>query len=148
MNVPKTYKNILTLGPIGYLPASGTMATLCALPIVYALHKLGLASYALLTIALIFISSFCIRKSKSDQKDPSEVIMDEVIGCLITFFNVKLNLVSISIGFILFRFFDILKPLGIKKVEQLKDWIGIIADDVLAGVIANLLLHLFIRVCG
>ena len=48
------------------------------------------------------------------------------------------------LAFILFRFFDIAKPLGIRKLEQLPGGIGVMADDVLAGIYSNLILHLII----
>ncbi len=74
-------------------------------------------------------------------KDPARVVIDEVAGMCITLLFVPVNLKYLITGLILFRFFDILKPLYIKKMEQLPGGWGIMMDDVLAGAYANLLLQ-------
>ena len=74
-------------------------------------------------------------------KDPSKVVVDEMVGVWIALLAVPVgNVWYILFAFLLFRFFDIFKPLGIRKMEQLEGWIGVMADDILAGIYSFLLL--------
>jgi phosphatidylglycerophosphatase A len=73
--------------------------------------------------------------------DPSQIVLDEVIGCLVTFYAVPLNWYSLLAGFLLFRFFDITKWFGIAHAEHLVGAWGVLMDDVLAGVLANVVLQ-------
>lgn len=75
-------------------------------------------------------------------KDSSKVVMDEVVGMLVTVLFHPLGWKSILAGLILFRFFDIAKPLGIRKTEQLPGGWGVMVDDILAGMYASLVLYL------
>lgn len=75
-------------------------------------------------------------------KDSSRVVIDEVSGMLIAILFLPHNLYILAGGLVLFRFFDILKPLGIRKLEALKGGTGVMADDVLAGIYSNVLLQL------
>ncbi len=135
-------KYIATLGPIGYLPAPGTMGTLVTLPLVYCLSILSLEIQFLAIVSLSIISFFIIRQALTFFKvlDPSHIILDEVIGCLITFIGITCNWTSVFAGFLLFRMFDILKPFGIKRVEKFRGAWGVLLDDCVAGLFANILL--------
>ena len=74
-------------------------------------------------------------------KDPSKVVVDEMVGVWIALLAVPVgNVWYILFAFLLFRFFDIFKPLGIRKMEQLEGGIGVMADDILAGIYSFLLL--------
>lgn len=74
-------------------------------------------------------------------KDPSRVVVDEMVGVWIALLAVpENNIWYILFAFVLFRFFDIFKPLGIRKMEQLDGGIGVMADDILAGVYSFVLL--------
>lgn len=75
-------------------------------------------------------------------KDSSRVVIDEVAGMLIAILFLPRNIYVLAGGLLLFRFFDILKPLGIRKMEALKGGTGVMADDVLAGIYSNLVLQL------
>jgi phosphatidylglycerophosphatase A len=77
-------------------------------------------------------------------KDHSRVVIDEAAGLFVSVLFVPATILYIFIGFVLFRFFDILKPLFIRKLEALPGGWGVMADDLLAGVYANLVLHLII----
>src|ERR1700712_3538248 len=72
-------------------------------------------------------------------KDPARVVIDEAAGMCITLLFVPVVLKYVICGLILFRFFDIVKPLYIKKLEKLPGGWGIMLDDVLAGVYANII---------
>jgi phosphatidylglycerophosphatase A len=78
------------------------------------------------------------------RKDPGAVVIDEVVGQLITFLLLPLNAAwwTIVTGFFIFRFFDIVKPYPCRRLEALESGLGIMADDVLAGVYAAATLSL------
>ncbi|SDG58272.1 phosphatidylglycerophosphatase A [Pedobacter terrae] len=77
-------------------------------------------------------------------KDHNRVVIDEVAGMCITLLFVPLKWQYTLIGLVLFRFFDILKPFGIRKLEELPGGWGVMADDVLAGIYANVILQLVV----
>ena len=68
--------------------------------------------------------------------DPPEVVIDEVAGFLLTMLLLPVSWQALVLGFFLFRFFDILKPFPIKRVERLGGALGIVADDLVAGMYA------------
>jgi phosphatidylglycerophosphatase A len=77
-------------------------------------------------------------------KDHSRVVIDEVAGLFVSVLFVPATLQYLIAGFILFRFFDIAKPLFIRRLEALPGGWGVMADDLLAGVYANIILHAII----
>lgn len=133
------FKGIVTLGPLGYLKGSGTLATACAVPLVYA-------TSLSLPLTFLVISFFLWATARSfhlfKQHDPSEVVSDEIIGFFIAMFGIAQSGWAYVVGFLLFRFFDITKIFGIKKVESLPGFSGVVMDDVVAGLYTNLLLRL------
>lgn len=77
-------------------------------------------------------------------KDPSKIVVDEMVGVWITLLSANMDeFYTVVAAFVLFRLFDIFKPLGIRKMEKLKGGLGIMMDDVLAGVYGFLLLFGF-----
>jgi phosphatidylglycerophosphatase A len=80
--------------------------------------------------------------------DSSKVVVDEIVGMSVTLLFVPKNFWYLLVGLIAFRFFDIVKPLGVKKVERLPKGWGVMADDVLAGLYALAVIHLCILVAG
>lgn len=133
-----------TLGPIGYLTASGTMATLVTVPIACWLMAFSPLWYMCIVIFLASVGYYCVHKVHNDffhHNDPSEIVVDEFIGCLLTFWAVPCTTRAIIFGILLFRFFDISKVAGIEWMERKQGATGIMADDVLAAVYSNLILH-------
>jgi len=98
-------------------------------------------------LALIFLFFFLGVKaansaiSMTGEMDPGEVVIDEVCGIFVTFFLVNINWITVAAGFVLFRFFDIVKPFPIRQFEQLPKGWGVMADDIAAGLCANAVLH-------
>ncbi|MGY0037000.1 phosphatidylglycerophosphatase A family protein [Pedobacter sp. NJ-S-72] len=78
-------------------------------------------------------------------KDHNRVVIDEVVGMCITLLWIPVTPVNILIGLILFRFFDIVKPLFIRRLENLPGGWGVMFDDILAGIYANILLQVIVR---
>src|SRR5207249_5341800 len=73
--------------------------------------------------------------------DPGPVVIDEVMGMLITFFLIPVSWMGMLAGFLLFRVFDVIKPYPAQNLERLPGGLGMMADDAMAAVYANLLLH-------
>lgn len=138
-------KYIATLGPIGYLFAPGTMGTLAVLPFIYYLSLLSpqnqLVAIAFVSIVSFFVIHHALRSFNVD--DPSEIILDEVVGCLITFIGISFSAQAMVAGFLLFRLFDIVKPFGIKYLEKLSGAWGVLLDDCVAGLFANIILYVW-----
>ncbi len=141
---------IATLGPIGYLPFPGTMGTLATLPFIYLLHQFVINDFLQFTcVAIISFIGFCVIEYGwgliDFEKDPQQIIMDEVIGTFITYLWIPLTWHSVLLGFLLFRFWDISKIGYVGHAEKLPRTWGIVFDDVVAGVIANLFLLVMFR---
>lgn len=77
-------------------------------------------------------------------KDHNRVVIDEVAGMCITLLFIPVSIKYGLIGFVLFRFFDIAKPLFIRKLEALKGGWGVMADDILAGIYSNLVMQIIV----
>ena len=144
----KILKSLSTLGFVGYLPAPGTMGTVASLPLVYCLSFLSMPwQTGILSIAFV-LSYFVIDGALKHfhESDPSQIVLDEVIGCLITFYCIQYSYVAFLMGFVLFRLFDIFKPFGIKRFEALPGAVGILLDDCVAGIFAHVILR-FLLLC-
>ena len=81
-------------------------------------------------------------------QDPSQVVVDEMVGFWIALFALPRSLILVAIGFFLFRFFDIWKPFPIRRTERLREGWGIMVDDALAGIYTNVLLQLALILRG
>jgi len=134
---------IATFFKSGRLPkAPGTWGSLAAIvPLVFLnTHSV---IYAIITVAIfgvgVWASTVVVKSTQT--KDPGFVVIDEVCGMFVTFLWIELNVMSVIIGFALFRLFDIFKPYPIKRLEQFPEGYGIMLDDVMAGIYANVLLR-------
>ncbi|MCK4596643.1 phosphatidylglycerophosphatase A, partial [bacterium] len=81
-------------------------------------------------------------------QDPSQVVVDEMVGFWIALFALPRSLILVAIGFFLFRLFDIWKPFPIRRTERLREGWGIMVDDALAGIYTNVLLQLALILRG
>lgn len=128
----------------GRLPkAPGTFGSLAALPLAWLLGRLDFAIYWLVTVGLVLLGTLAAHRASEllGEEDPQSVVIDEVIGVLLAFGFVSQGpLWAQGIAFLLFRLFDITKPGPIFHVQEIKpNGLGIMADDVLAGLAAGLL---------
>ena len=134
---------LATLGPIGHLhPAPGTIGSLVALVSGYVIAGFG-AEWLLL--AAVLVSGVGIIAANhygqaTGRKDPGEVVIDEVAGQWLALCAAPHDMVWFFAGFILFRFFDILKPGPVKAVESFNGGIGVMADDLVAGLLTGFFL--------
>ena len=137
---------------LGFSPkAPGTVGTLggfiVAILIAQHVPQHG-ALLAILIILFFLLGVYCSTKLETFWgKDPSKVVIDEVVGIWIAMFMIPAGWGYALAAFVLFRFFDIYKPLYIKKMENLTGGWGIMMDDVLAGIYANILIQLFNILC-
>lgn len=76
--------------------------------------------------------------------DPGPIVLDEVVGMLITLAFIPVGLTGALAGFVLFRFFDVVKPYPANRLERLHGGLGVMADDAMAAVYANLTLRALI----
>lgn len=146
----RTATLIATLFGIGRFPvAPGTIASLVALPFAWLILRdfgpLALAGAALAaTIIGIWATDRYARETR--REDPSECVIDELVGQWFACALVPLTLAGFLLAFALFRFFDITKLWPISRAERLAGGLGIMADDVVAGVLAAILVAVFHRI--
>lgn len=127
--------------------APGTFGTLAAIPVYLLVSQLNNSFYLAVVLLMFFVGvSICNRAAQIlEVHDHPGIVWDEIVGYLLTMFMVPKNFLLILLGFLLFRFFDILKPWPIKYLDQkVKGGFGIMIDDVLAGIMACAILHLII----
>ena len=129
----------------GYLPkAPGTWGSLVGLPLHYLLSRLAFQTH-LVILSIFFLAAVLIAGSAEkilDHKDPGVVVIDEIMGILITLMLAPADFRIWILGFVLFRFFDIAKPFPISWVDRrINGGIGIVMDDVLAGLFSLLVLE-------
>lgn len=137
---------VATLFYIGFSPFfPGTLASLVALALVFIIpSRVSLYSLTALGILLVSLWATQVYATEKNEEDPQEIVVDELVGILVTFFSVPRSIPAVFAGFVLFRIFDIFKPFPVRQIERWpKPW-GIIGDDVMAGVYANLALRLFL----
>ena len=135
--------NLATLGPIGHLrPAPGTIGSLVALGTGYFVvsFSLGVLVAAILAISILGIFAAERYGQCTGKKDASEVIIDEVAGQWIPLVIIPLEVEWYVAAFLLFRFFDISKIGPVGHAENLTGGIGVMADDLVAGILAAVVL--------
>jgi len=135
---------------VGYSPiVPGTLGTLLAIPLYLLLSEIPSPIYELTLIGFFFLSVWISERAEKffGKKDDQRIVIDEMMGLFITLLWLEKTLLVIVIGFILFRFFDILKPFPIRHLEKRwKGGYGVVLDDLMAGLYANILLHLLERI--
>ena len=131
--------------------APGTFGTLVAIPFYLLLQPLSLSVYLGVLLLLIVVSIYICGESARQLKthDHSGIVLDEICGYLVTMIWVPYSWLWLVLGFLLFRLFDIWKPWPIGLVDRkVQGGLGIVIDDVLAGVFAAMCLQLAILFMG
>ncbi len=151
MDTKNLHKFLATGFGSGYAPiAPGTAGSLVAVVLFYLYWQCGLFSYQEiqlinlgLALVFLFLGVWSSNVLESEWgKDPSKIVVDEMVGIWISLLWIPLGIWWLLAAFVLFRFFDILKPLGIRKMENLKGGWGVMMDDVLAGIYTNIVLQI------
>jgi phosphatidylglycerophosphatase A len=135
---------------IGYVPfAPGTFGSLAGVLLWYLLP--GSPAIQVIAIAIVFVIgswSGSVAERHFRSTDPSPVVLDEVMGMWVTLLMNPVGWQGVAIAFLLFRAFDVIKPYPANLLERLPGGIGVMADDGMAAVYANLALRLTIFVFG
>ena len=135
--------NLATLGPVGRIrPAPGTWGSLAALLPAAGMAMAGdwLLEIGVVVACIIGVKAADIYEAHSGKKDASEVVIDELAGQWIALLVIPFDWRWWVTAFLLFRLFDIAKPGPVKMAERLPGGIGVMADDVVAGVLVAALL--------
>jgi len=132
---------------VGKIPwAPGTFGSLGGLLLFVAVADKPLLG-ALLFILILAGGVFAAGRVEkmNGKKDPKCVVIDEVAGMPIVYFMIPIKIELLILGFVLYRILDIIKPFGARRLEQLPGGWGIMADDVLCGIYANLILQALVH---
>ncbi len=141
---------IATLGPIGALPAPGTMGSLAAIITGAAItinFGVGVLVIGIILAGIIGVPAASAHYRVTGIKDSGAVIIDEVVGQWLVLLVIPITpaltpayLIMLGVAFALFRLFDIVKMGPVKTAEDLPGAIGVMADDVVAGIIAGIII--------
>lgn len=137
---------VASFGYVGYFPfAPGTAGSLAALALFAFIRWIGVPMVELGAIVAVFaigVWSASGTEAALGRKDPGIVVIDEVLGMLITLALLPVSIPGVMAGFLLFRVFDVIKPYPAAQLEHLHGGLGIMADDAVAGLYAYLVLRL------
>jgi phosphatidylglycerophosphatase A len=133
---------------LGYAPvAPGTVGSAAGLA-VWALLPTSPTVHGVV-IVLVFAAgawSAGVAERHFGATDPGPVVIDEVMGMLVTLFMVRAGWPAATAGFLIFRIFDVIKPPPANRLERLHGGIGVMADDFMAAVYANVVLRVFLAI--
>jgi len=147
----------VTGGGVGFLPkAPGTWGSLIPVLPLFFLPHFSIQGHILLTgLVVLILFTFgwigtYIYQNTTKKHDPKEVVIDEILGQMIAILPIYIypnteNPIFLILAFILFRFFDILKPFPISSFDRMKSAWSVMVDDVIAGLFAAFFLGLFIH---
>ena len=136
---------VCSFGYIGFFPiAPGTVGSAAGVAVYLAARHYGTPYIDAMLIAVFGIAGIALtRPCEEDLRcvDPGPIVIDEVMGMLITLALVPVGAGGILLGFLLFRAFDVAKPFPARHLERLPAGFGVMADDAMAAVYANLVLR-------
>jgi len=139
---------IATCGYLGYVPvAPGTFGSAAGLVVFAAVRWSGSPALELAVIILLFavgVWSANAAERHFGGVDPAPVILDEVVGMLITLAFLPVHITGAVVGFLLFRLFDVVKPWPANRLEAVHGGLGVMADDAMAGVYGNVAMRLLV----
>lgn len=136
---------IATCAYVGYVPlAPGTFGSAAGLAVFAALRTVDSSAIELAAIVGLFavgVWSAHVAERYFGGVDPGPIVMDEVVGVLITLALLPVTFTGAVVGFLIFRLFDVVKPWPSARFEKLHGGLGVMADDAMAAVYANLVLR-------
>lgn len=140
---------IATCGYLGYAPvAPGTVGSAAGLVVFYAVRATNSTAVELAAIVLLFavgIWAGTVAEHHLGGVDPGPVVLDEVVGMLITLALLPVNLTGAVVGFLVFRVLDVVKPWPSARFERLPGGLGVMADDGMAAVYGNVIMQILTR---
>ena len=134
------------IGNISFAP--GTFGSVLGLPLCFFLSKIDFSIAVLLTLIFILCAIWIANEAEKifNTEDPGCIVIDEIAGIILTLFGLPFNIISVTAGFLVFRTLDIWKPYPIRLLEnKFSGGIGIVLDDVAAGILSNLILRAFMN---
>lgn len=139
----RLFSFLATIGPIGHVPkGGGSIAAAFAALCWYFFMDVQYSVQVLATIAVLFTGVWVSNHlEKYWGKDSGKIVIDEVLGMMVTLLFLPVSLEIVVLGFVLFRFFDITKVLGIRRSETLPKGWGVMVDDLWAGIYSHLILQ-------
>lgn len=133
--VKKVLLLFASFGGVGYIKGGGSVAAgITCIAWYFLKPALSIQIAYVIIISAIGIWSATVAGKIWNKKDDNRIVIDEVAGMLVSLIGITGAWVGYLWAFIIFRFFDIVKPLGIRKTEQLPGGCGVVADDVVAGI--------------
>ena len=136
---------IATCGYIGYAPVApgtfGSAAGLLAFAAVRSSGSYAVEAAAIVILFLIGVWSGTEAEHHFGGVDPGPIVMDEVVGMLITLAFIPVTWTGALVGFLVFRLLDVVKPWPAARFERLPGGLGVMADDGMAAVYGNLVMH-------
>lgn len=133
----------------GYSPfAPGTMGSLLGVIICFFLPSTNPLLYGIIYVSVFLTALWAasVARKHFAKKDPQQIVCDEVIGYMIAMFLIPFTLFNVIVVFILFRFFDIVKPFPVGLIDRKTDsGFGIVLDDVAAGIYSNIAFRLLMQ---
>ncbi len=145
---PGAWVILAAWGPCGFSPIGpGTAGTLGAVPLAWALSRLGWPAHLCATAILLWLGVLAAGRAGRywGVVDASPIVVDEVVGYLLTMAFAPFSWRSALAGFVLFRLFDIVKPWPVSALDRVKSGLGVMLDDVGAGVYAWIAMQLLLR---
>ncbi len=130
-------------GRMPFMP--GTWGTLWGIPLVLVVFHTGPLVYMGITLIFLLVSIFIAEAYEKiyHSHDPKEIVIDEIVGFAITMTWLPMTWQSLLAGFIVFRFFDIVKPFPISYIDRkVEGGLGTVLDDAVAGLFANIILQI------
>ena len=137
------HKQVASVFGIGYIKGGGTIASVITCIVWYLIPAGSFDNYRQLFLTAVVCAVGVWSSNVVDGiwgKDSNKVVIDEVAGMMITLLFFPVEIKYLLVGLLLFRFFDIAKPLFVRRMESLPKGWGVMADDVLAGVYAHVVL--------
>lgn len=134
------------IGNISFAP--GTFGSVLGLPLCFFLSTIDFSIAVLLILIFILCAIWVANEAEKilKTKDPGCIVIDEIAGIILTLFGLPFNMTSVIAGFLIFRALDIWKPYPIRYFEKrLSGGLGIVMDDVVAGLLSNLILRGILR---
>jgi phosphatidylglycerophosphatase A len=133
---------------VGYVPiAPGTAGSAVGL-LLWAVLPASAVVQTPVILGMLVIGSITgtVAERHFNKQDPRHVVLDEVMGMLITLYLIPVGWIGATIGFLLFRAADVVKPFPANRLERLPGGLGVMADDAMAAVYANLVLRLILLI--
>ena len=133
------------IGNISFAP--GTFGSVFGLLACFFLSKIDFSIAVLLTLIFILSAIWIAGEAEKilGEEDPGCIVIDEIAGIILTLSGLPFNITSMTVGFLIFRALDIWKPYPIRLLEnEFSGGIGIVLDDVVAGILSNVILRVFL----